>query len=104
MKGHIVLTLAAKHRNSPNLRLLLDVGGVDVNGKGARGRTALTEAILVGDVEVVKLLLESGARVDIEDDDGYTPLAQALQRVVSRLLIYFPVKRVRTPLPDCQGA
>lgn len=49
----------------------------DINKKDSRGRTALYSAIEFGNVYAVKLLLENGAKTDVEDKAGYTPLEWA---------------------------
>ena len=58
---------------------------VDVNHINRLGWTALLEAIILGDggpahTEIVRLLLAAGARHDIADAQGVTPLAHARQR------------------------
>jgi len=40
-------------------------------------RTPLSRAAEKGEIEVVKLLLENGARPDFEDSSGQTPLSRA---------------------------
>ena len=52
--------------------------GLDVNGVDSRGRTALHGAALLGYDEVVQALFERGARLDIRDSEGFTPLDTAL--------------------------
>jgi ankyrin repeat protein len=52
-------------------------GGVDINAVDGRGQTALYGAALQGYDEVVKFLLSKGARVDIEDQRGFTALDAA---------------------------
>ena len=55
-------------RESPEkVRLLLE-HGAPVNEVGPRGRTALHYAARAGHTEVIKVLLEFGARLDIEDE------------------------------------
>ena len=63
------------------VRGLLD-GGVDINyhskDKQATGRTALTEAAIQGQLDVVRLLLERGANLNWQDRAvGFTPLGWA---------------------------
>lgn len=56
-----------------------ETGGVDdvVNLKSALGSTPLHTAVEVGDLEVVQLLLRSGANPDLVDGIGWTPLLAA---------------------------
>ena len=52
---------------------LLISKGADVNAEGTRGWTPLLGAVNKGHVQMVKVLLENGANVDV-GDDWYTPL------------------------------
>lgn len=59
--------------------------GVDVNHINNLGWTALIEAIILSDggkphQAIVRLLLDGGARIDIADKDGVTPLQHAKAR------------------------
>jgi len=57
------------------MRLLLDVGKVDVNELHTNGRSALLlEAVTGGAGEAMQFLLERGVRPDLVDLDGVTPL------------------------------
>lgn len=72
-------------------RLLLDYG-CDISLKNSVGRTALASACgTKRDVEqVVNFLLDEGAKIDEQDDEGMTPLMRCLSvnnRKVARLLI-----------------
>ena len=58
---------------------------IDVNHVNRLGWTALLEAIVLGDggaahTEIVRLLLAAGAKPDLPDTQGTTPLAHAEQR------------------------
>ncbi|GAH24901.1 unnamed protein product, partial [marine sediment metagenome] len=46
--------------------------------KNEEGRTSLIRASIEGQLEVVKLLLEKGADIDVKDEDGQTPLIVAV--------------------------
>jgi len=52
--------------------------------------TALHKAAEKGNIEIVKLLLENGAKIDVEDTEGWRPLHMAAwngeQKVVKLLL------------------
>jgi ankyrin repeat protein len=60
-----------------SIKLLLDAG-VDVNSVDSRGQTALHGAAEKGYDQVVKFLVERGAKLDIKDKQGKTPLDAAL--------------------------
>lgn len=64
------------------LRLLLEApgGAAGVNKADGRGATALMEAARAGNVGVVEELLRRGARADVSDAGGVTPLSAALSR------------------------
>jgi ankyrin repeat protein len=53
----------------------------------ARGRTPLLTAVEVGDVLMVKLLLEKGANPNAQASNGTTPLSAALMRNNNSLMI-----------------
>src|SRR5690606_12111412 len=69
--------------------------GVDVDHVNKLGWTALLEAIILGDggrrhQEIVQLLVEAGARVELADRDGVTPLEHARRRgyaEIERILV-----------------
>ena len=48
--------------------------GEDINQRGPGGQTPLMNAVLSGQTEVVKALLELGADHKIPEKDGYTPM------------------------------
>jgi ankyrin repeat protein len=51
--------------------------GADVNAAGFGGGTALHDAAAGGHAELVRLLLEHGARIDVADEDGMSPIDHA---------------------------
>jgi ankyrin repeat protein len=57
---------------------LLRSAGVDLNAQDTQGRTAAYGAAQWGRTEVVKFLAKSGARLDIKDKRGLTPLDAAM--------------------------
>lgn len=52
--------------------------GLDIDAVDGRGRTALHGAALQGYDEVVRALADFGARLDVADNEGFTPLDTAL--------------------------
>ena len=66
------------------MKLLLATA-IDKDHVNNLGWTALLEAVILGDggaahTEIVRLLVEAGANVNIADRDGVTPLAHAKRR------------------------
>ena len=60
---------------------MLVEAGADVNAQNHRsGETALQLAALYNRIETVRYLLEQGARADVADLDGFTPLILAEKR------------------------
>jgi ankyrin repeat protein len=57
--------------------------GFDVNSAGARGRTALHEAAAADDGKMVPVLLKAGARTEVPDEGGVTPLCTAADEGVA---------------------
>jgi ankyrin repeat protein len=68
------LMYAAASGHIDAMKLLLDVGKVDVNELHTNGGSALLEAATGGAGEAMKFLLERGAKPDLIDLDGVTPL------------------------------
>ncbi len=68
------LMYAAASGHVDAMRLLLDIGKVDVNEMHTNGGSALLEAATGGAGDAMRFLLERGARPDLVDLDGVTPL------------------------------
>ena len=68
------LMYAAASGHIDAMKLLLDVGKVDVNEHHTNGGSALLEAATGGAGEAMTFLLEKGAKADLVDLDGVTPL------------------------------
>ena len=72
------LSYAAMTGHEAVVKLLLDVGEVNVNAKDINGYTPLSYASNNGHEAVVKLLLDVGeVNVNAKDINGYTPLSYA---------------------------
>lgn len=83
--GGTALIPASERGHVEVVRYLLTETAVDVNHVNNLGWTALLEAIVLSDggprhQEVVALLIEHGADVNIADKQGVTPLRHAKQR------------------------
>jgi len=82
--GGTALIPAAHHGHVETVRALLTTK-IDVNHVNLLGWTALLEAIILGDggaahTETVQLLVAHGAKVELADAQGVTPLAHAERR------------------------
>ena len=61
------------------IKICLDAG-VDINAVDGRGQTALHGAAIQGYDQVVKFLADRGAKLDVKDNRGLTPLDAAMGR------------------------
>jgi len=82
--GGTALIPAAHHGHPETVRILLGTA-IDKDHVNKLGWTALLEAIILGDggpthTEIVRLLVEAGANVNLADREGATPLRHARQR------------------------
>ena len=68
--------------------------GQDINQRGPGGQTPLMNAVLSGQTEVVKALLELGADHKIPEKDGYTPMHGAgFQGLVKNIILTYKRNR-----------
>ena len=90
---HLVLDYARQNLNRTNMVQLLLANKADPNAATASRRTPLEEAVNVGDLEMVKLLLAHGANLDAPSNQtlvelaayhGHKEVAEALQMVRQR--------------------
>jgi len=82
--GGTALIPAAHHGHPDAVRLLLATA-IDKDHVNRLGWTALLEAVILGDggpvhTEIVRLLVEAGANVNIADRENVTPLQHAKRR------------------------
>lgn len=68
------LMYAAASGKVDTMKVLLEDGKVDINALHTNGGSALIEACTAGASEAVAFLVENGAKYDIIDKDGVTPL------------------------------
>jgi hypothetical protein len=82
--GGTALIPAAHHGHLETVRILLATA-IDKDHVNKLGWTALLEAVILGDggrahTDIVRLLVDAGAQVNLADRDGVTPLGHARQR------------------------
>jgi serine/threonine-protein phosphatase 6 regulatory ankyrin repeat subunit B len=68
------LMYAAASGKVDTMKILLEDGKVDVNALHTNGGSALIEACTAGASEAISFLVENGAKYDMIDNDGVTPL------------------------------
>ena len=83
--GGVAIIPASERGHVETVRYLLNETDVDVDHVNKLGWTALLEAILLSDggprhQEIVRLLIEAGADIDLADKDGVKPLTHARAR------------------------
>ncbi len=83
--GKNTLHAACEQQNSELANLL--IGKVDLHITDQRGRTPLHVAVCHGSRDIVVVLLEQGAKKDIEDKKGQTPLAYAEILELSEIIV-----------------
>ena len=77
------LMYAIEELDISTIKTLLTI--VDVNTPDDTGRTPLYNAIADGDLQVIKLLVTSGADINIRDYDGFTPLYEVFNSLVESI-------------------
>ena len=82
-----MLGLAAYYGLPRTVRAMI-AAGADVNLRDNRGRTALFDAASQGHLAVARELLRAGARTDLTDCDGLTPLEVVRQEERSPTMIH----------------
>jgi ankyrin repeat protein len=74
------LLAATSNGHLTTAQALLDAPGIDINATDHRERTALYLAALNDSYDIVKVLIDKGANVNITADDGWTPLMVAAEK------------------------
>ena len=85
-EGDSALIVATQNRQTELVIKLVRYHRANVDLKNNKGWTALMKASQVGHVEVVELLLNTGAEVDQQSSDGYSALMLASQNGHTRLV------------------
>lgn len=88
--GGTALIPACHYGHVETVRVLLDTA-IDIDHVNRLGWTALLEAVILGDggaahTEIVRLLIARGAKVNLADGQGVTPLQHAQQKRQTRIV------------------
>ncbi|MGM0376195.1 MAG: ankyrin repeat domain-containing protein [Bacteroidota bacterium] len=75
--GSTKFSSAVREGDTSTVKSMLDQGEMDVNKEIGFGTTAIFFALEEDNDEMVRLLLEKGARVDVRDDEGRGPITMA---------------------------
>ena len=76
---HCLLRKAVRRSDIERVRKLLSTNkDIDVNASNARGITALHEAAIDGNCAMLKLLVEFGGDINMNDNEGYNALDYAV--------------------------
>jgi ankyrin repeat protein len=78
--GSLKFERAVKEGDSSTVQNMLDQGEMDVNKEIGFGTTPIFFALESDQDEMVRLLLERGAKVDVRDDEGRGPLTMAAKK------------------------
>ena len=73
-EGDTCLTLAAWFGQTETVRYLVSLPEVDMNQRGLRGRTALHMAVLKVHADVVEVLIDAGADIEVKSENESSPL------------------------------
>lgn len=88
--GGVALIPAAHHGHPETVKILLGTA-ININHINRLGWTALIEAVILSDggpvhTEIVRLLVDAGADVNIPDREGVTPLEHARSRGYTQMV------------------
>jgi len=82
--------MAVDTHNWEAVELLLDYGAnIDIKSKDGKGLTPLHFAVLLRDENMVKLLVNNGADINAQDNNGCTPLCTAAKSLLDEFPDYF---------------
>ncbi|KAK6603745.1 ankyrin repeat protein [Botrytis cinerea] len=94
--GDSVLCDAVIFGHKECVQVLIDHGAKLEKESGMYKQTALSFAAKNGNLEIVKLLLNSGARLEAQDTDGWTPLIWALRSEHPKVVKFLIGEEVRS--------
>ena len=78
-QGHTCLTIAACCRRTETVRYLVGLPEVELNHRDLHSETALHLAVEKEATDMVQVLLDAGADIDTQNNDGWSPLHSACE-------------------------
>ncbi len=72
------IDIVIEKNNHQLLKLMLDIGEIDINNKDTYGRNILQDAVVLGYNEMAKILIEYGADINSIDKNGRNVIFDAL--------------------------
>lgn len=76
--GQTPFDIAIEHKNHRVIDLILKVSDIDINKKDRFGRTLLQDAVMLGDHEMAKILLQHDADINSKDAQGRNVIFDAI--------------------------
>ncbi|WP_342189704.1 ankyrin repeat domain-containing protein [Spiroplasma endosymbiont of Dilophus febrilis] len=76
------VTILQRNLDLTKLLINIDAGTTDINPQYKNSLSLLYYAIDTGDIQIVKLLIDNGADVNFQDENGLTPLHFAIENAI----------------------
>ena len=102
--GLTLLQQAAKNDNREAARIFMDKGANPDIGDAVNGSTALYMASEKGEFDMVRFLVHRGANVNARNNNGDSPIKQAILNKDSRLMKFFLEMRANPNIRDGEGS
>jgi len=77
--GFTALHLASLNKHQKVAEMLITQGKADINAQNNKLQTSLHIAVVGQNLQMVQLLVEEGASLDLKDEDGDTPMHEAIR-------------------------
>ena len=84
--GNIPLMFAISHKNLDMAKFLLNQKNIKLDLQGQSGKTVVFRAVQINSIEIVNRLIEIGVDLNIENDEGYTPLMIAAEKGYTKIV------------------
>jgi len=97
------LMSAVSNNDVEGTRFFAKAGSIIVNQKNKGGATALHIASREGNLDIVKILIDSGANPNLADNEGYTPLMRASLSASSEVVDYLLSNSARAGIFNSQN-